>query len=122
MGKVQHFLQFLFPGLPAVRIAGVGLNPLLHRVLWLQAAACGLVLSSAGQGKRPKGALRNSSGSQEESPDPAAKVFRRHQKAVFRVESLWICSACFSHSDLQGHCKEMCFHGEKKSTAGVMTG
>lgn len=83
---------------PAMRTAGVAHNPFLDCVLWPQAAAGGLALSSAGGGKWPKGAFRNSSGSQEDSPDPAAKVLGRHQASVLIVESLWICSACFSHS------------------------
>lgn len=70
MEKVQHFLQFLFPDFPAMRIAGIAQNPFLDCVLWLQAAPCGLGLS--------KGAFRNISGSQEDSPDLAAEVPGRH--------------------------------------------
>lgn len=58
---------------PAMRTAGVAHNPFLDCVLWLQAAACGLALSSAGGGKWPKGAFRNSSGSQEDSLIPPQK-------------------------------------------------
>lgn len=110
----------------AMRPAGVAHSSFLDCVLRLQAAACGLVLCSAGGGKWPKGAFRNSSGSQKDSTDPTVKVHRRHQHLCL----CWSLSGFAQHvsathlpsANLQGDWKEMCFHGEKKNITEVMTG
>lgn len=74
-GRCSTSCSFYSLTFPAMRIAGVAQHSLQ---LWLQAAVCGLVLSSAGGGKLPKGAFSNSSGNQEDSPEPAAKVLGGH--------------------------------------------
>lgn len=60
MEKVQHFLQFLFLDLPCHENCWCSPQPLPG--LCAVAAACGLALSSAGGGKWPKGAFRNTLG------------------------------------------------------------
>lgn len=106
---------------PAMRIAGVA-----HSPSWLVCCDCSmcLALSSAGGGKQPKGAFRDSSGSLEDSPDPCKSPqetsgisayggilsgFAQHVSAIH-----------LPPANLQGCCKETCFDGDKHCR--VMTG
>lgn len=80
-GRCSTSCSFYSLTFPAMRIAGVAQHPLQDCVLWLQAAVCGLVLSSAGGGKWPKGAFSNSSGNQKTALTPLQKSLGdiRHQ-------------------------------------------
>lgn len=96
MENVQHFLQFLFPDLPCHENCWCSPQPLPGLCAVAAGSVC-LLLSSAGGGKWPKGAFRNSSGSLEDSPDSTEKSSEDIRDPCFWW-SLWICSACFSHS------------------------
>lgn len=95
MEKIQHFLQFLFPDCPC------------HETCWQ--LLLGLCAEAAGSSVWPRallswrrevaqGCLQEQLWEPEGQHWPHCKSPQETLASVLMLESLWICSTCFSHS------------------------